>query len=313
MGCGRNLIILLLLVFGWLNTPAQLTYQQLLVQYDSAWTFKNLQLIPIRFKGNPPEGLQKKLLNNSISLTDALNKGKVKIKELYYDNGADVNWLSLTNKTRQTLVVNSGELLAGGKQDRMVGETKIIPPGQSDYVKVYCVEKGRWDDKAKGFAPGGNADVELKKVMDLTRRQADVWKEIERQFGLQKRQTVTWPYLELSKRPLKEDSLYLAYFTKRFQQSDSVYAGFLTITGNVIINCELFAAPELTVMAYPAMVKGLLYFAMENETPTVAMQAKQRFMDQLLKSEEAQKTFVEMHGHFHEYLGRVVHLVAYGD
>ena len=29
---------------------AQLTYNELSVQYDSPWTFKKLQLIPIRFK-----------------------------------------------------------------------------------------------------------------------------------------------------------------------------------------------------------------------------------------------------------------------
>ncbi len=39
-----------LLLFAVLSASAQLTYENLYVDYDSAWTFKNLRIIPVRRK-----------------------------------------------------------------------------------------------------------------------------------------------------------------------------------------------------------------------------------------------------------------------
>ncbi len=56
LGCIRYLyrmlkkMMLLLFLFIYKIVPAQLTYQTLFVDYDSAWTYKNLKIIPIRPK-----------------------------------------------------------------------------------------------------------------------------------------------------------------------------------------------------------------------------------------------------------------------
>lgn len=293
---------------------AQLTYNELIVQYDSAWTFKNLQLIPVKFKapgtGLPPgEGR-----NELVTLQQAMLQNKAKIKEIIYQKGADVNWVEVTNTSKQTVVINSGALLAGGKQDRVIAETKILRPGKKDYLKVFCIEKGRWDKKPKSFAYSGNSDPSLKRIMDKTGRQQEVWKEIERQYDAEKLTSGTYPYLKINRTATKLDLDYIVYFTNKYKQSDSLFAGFLSITANKIINCELFASTDMTHLAFDDMLRNLVAVAVaKGAPPTLSKDDMEQFMDKLLMNNEAQKTFLTTHGKMDVQDGKVIHLVAYGD
>ena len=59
--------------------------------------------------------------------------------------GAQVNQLMLVNNSARPLILLAGEILVGGKQDRVVGKDRIVPP-QSEPIDlaVFCVEPGRW-------------------------------------------------------------------------------------------------------------------------------------------------------------------------
>jgi hypothetical protein len=59
--------------------------------------------------------------------------------------GAQVNRLVLVNNSARPLILLAGEILTGGKQDRVVGKDRIVPP-QSEPIDlaVFCVEPGRW-------------------------------------------------------------------------------------------------------------------------------------------------------------------------
>lgn len=61
------------------------------------------------------------------------------------DRGAEVNRLVLVNNSTHPLLLLAGEIVTGGKQDRVIGKDRIVPP-ESDPVdlSVFCVEPGRW-------------------------------------------------------------------------------------------------------------------------------------------------------------------------
>jgi hypothetical protein len=61
-----------------------------------------------------------------------------------YD-GAEVNRLVLVNNSKRPLLLLAGEIVSGGKQDRVIGKDRIVP-AESDPVdlSVFCVEPGRW-------------------------------------------------------------------------------------------------------------------------------------------------------------------------
>jgi hypothetical protein len=58
---------------------------------------------------------------------------------------AEGNRLVLVNNSKRPLLLLAGEIVTGGKQDRVIGKDRIVP-AESDPVdlSVFCVEPGRW-------------------------------------------------------------------------------------------------------------------------------------------------------------------------
>ncbi len=71
--------------------------------------------------------------------------------------GAEVNRLVLINNSDRPLLLLAGEIVTGGKQDRVIGKDRIVPP-ESDPVdlSVFCVEPGRWVATSEHFATSGS-------------------------------------------------------------------------------------------------------------------------------------------------------------
>jgi hypothetical protein len=76
-----------------------------------------------------------------------------------YDGGsASVNELALVNKSGRKLLLLAGEVIVGGKQDRIVQEDRVIPPVSVPVaLDVFCVEHGRWTPRQAGYRGGGTA------------------------------------------------------------------------------------------------------------------------------------------------------------
>ena len=67
-------------------------------------------------------------------------------------SGAEVNRLVLFNNSDHPLLLLAGEVVTGGKQDRVIGVDRIVPPhsGPID-LSVFCVEPGRWVASSEHF------------------------------------------------------------------------------------------------------------------------------------------------------------------
>src|SRR6201997_2830855 len=67
-------------------------------------------------------------------------------------DGAEVNRLVLVNNSKRPLLLLAGEIVSGGKQDRVIGNDRIVPP-ESDPIdlSVFCVEPGRWVATSEHF------------------------------------------------------------------------------------------------------------------------------------------------------------------
>lgn len=69
---------------------------------------------------------------------------------------AEVNRLVLINNSKRPLLLLAGEIVTGGKQDRVIGKDRIVP-AESDPVdlSVFCVEPGRWVGTSDHFGTSG--------------------------------------------------------------------------------------------------------------------------------------------------------------
>lgn len=108
--------------------------------------------------------------NEFLTLDEGLRSGEVVVTE--YGNirgllrrhispamqhdGAEVNRLVLINNSKRPLLLLAGEIVTGGKQDRVIGKDRIVP-AESDPVdlSVFCVEPGRWVATSEHFGTSG--------------------------------------------------------------------------------------------------------------------------------------------------------------
>src|SRR5712672_1506221 len=97
--------------------------------------------------------------------------------------GAEVNRLVLVNNSKHPLILLAGEVVTGGKQDRVVGKDRIVP-AESDPVdlSVFCVEHGRWTETSSKFDTHANfmAQPSVRKKALADNSQQKVWDEVGR-------------------------------------------------------------------------------------------------------------------------------------
>ena len=112
----------------------------------------NLTVFPVVATKTYPTGefltLDEGLRSGEVVVTEAGNvQGLIRrhsTPAIRHD-GAQVNRLVLVNNSKRPLLLLAGEIVTGGKQDRVIGKDRIIP-AESDPVdlSVFCVEPGRW-------------------------------------------------------------------------------------------------------------------------------------------------------------------------
>jgi hypothetical protein len=316
----RFVLIFLVIIFIQFSKTAvfaQFENTGLVVRYDSAWTFKKLKLIPVRYDKLPgPADAVTEPGAKIISLSDAMRDKKIKVRELPSHVGADVSVLKMTNESKDYILVNSGEVMSGGKQDRAAGETVLLPPVKEDYyMKSYCMEKGRWEKKERPFHYFRPADVNIKKSIDIEKNQAHVWQEIDRQFKASYLQSETWAYKEvILKNQDPEDSSYIRHFTGKLKESDSTYAGFIAVTADRIIATDLYATPELTMNAFQTILHTYVKNAVAlGSRPTISDGEVMKFMEPIFSDPKTRKEFLAHHGTTHYHNGKAIHIVAYGN
>lgn len=97
--------------------------------------------------------------------------------------GAQVNRLVLINNSDKPLILLAGEIVTGGKQDRVVGKDRIVP-AQSDPIdlSVFCVEPGRWVGASSQFDAKATpmAQPSVRKEAMADKDQSKVWAEVGR-------------------------------------------------------------------------------------------------------------------------------------
>ena len=92
----------------------------------------------------------------------------------------DVNRLVLINNSDRPLLLLAGEIVTGGKQDRVIAADRIVAP-HSDPVDlgVFCVDPGRWTGQAKfGSTAVQMAQPTVRKQAMAAKDQQRVWDSV---------------------------------------------------------------------------------------------------------------------------------------
>src|SRR5438445_1162849 len=115
-----------------------------------------------------------------LTLQEALVQKKVIVRET-----REVNQLTIENVSREEVYVQSGDIVKGGQQDRMLVVDLILPPHSGVIpIAAFCVEHGRWSQRGNEevtiFNSSSNtvASREVKLAAKLKSSQSDVWREV---------------------------------------------------------------------------------------------------------------------------------------
>lgn len=92
--------------------------------------------------------------------------------------GDQVNTLVLLNNSDRPLLLLAGEIVTGGKQDRVIAKDRIVPPGSDPIdLNVFCIEPGRWTEASATFGASAKSPAMSLMVQPSVREQAMVNKD----------------------------------------------------------------------------------------------------------------------------------------
>jgi hypothetical protein len=148
-------------------------------------TYENISIFPV-------VSSQSQDTSAFLTLEEGLATGEVTVAEqgaqilqrsrdgrpIYFPQpaGASVNQLVLINRSRRPLLLLAGELVSGGKQDRVIGKDRIVPVGAPPLpLDVFCVEHGRWTGSSQFAAARTIVHPSVRERAAVDQKQAEVW------------------------------------------------------------------------------------------------------------------------------------------
>jgi len=218
-----------------------------------------------------------------LTLQEALAQKKVIVYET-----KDVNELSIRNLSNQDVYAQSGDIVRGGDQDRMISMDFIVPPKSGRMpIAAFCVESGRWSRRGSemngSFASSENSasTKELKLAAKGENSQQAVWENVtaaqdklSRNVNATVNAVVSRSSLELSleNAKVKETAAsYIQAFANLLKNKKDVIGYAFAINGQVN-SADVYASSVLFAKLWPKLLKASAVEAIaeleENAKPT---------------------------------------------
>ena len=248
------------------------------------------------------------------TLEDALKQSKINVQEL--SSGGTVNTLRFRNSSKDTILVSMGDVVKGGKQDRVIEKDTLIAPGQTLQVSVYCVESGRWSAGKSGTSFDtyhSNAANTIRKSIVKEKSQGKVWEkvaEVNKANGTSTR-TGTYTAVTQSTNYNAQVKEYKDAFIKAIN-ADSTIVGLVAVTGDKIIGCDIYGTPGLFRSNVGNLLNSYISEALlDGQDITITDQAVAKYLDRLLANEAAQDKQIEGNGRSLKVNGKKIKITSF--
>ena len=258
-----------------------------------------------------------------ITLDDGLRSGDVVVTEagnaeglvrgprpVIRHDGAQVNTLVLINRSDKPLILLAGEIVTGGKQDRIIGKDRIVP-AHSDPIdlNVFCVEPGRWVERSAKFGAmnAQMAQPSIRGSAMAAKNQQQVWDGVRSaNQGLAEAITVeaspaeaqtmnatvqgTTSYARVMDSPVARkqvDKIAMPiesrYQNVMHQLHDRHAVGVVVAVNGRLIWSDVFASTELLEKYWPKLVRSYAAetFGAVDKHQVAGLEAAQEFLDRL--------------------------------
>ena len=308
------MFILLLAVFMLTSAAAQYNRENLTLAKEntiSGYRYKNLWLFPVR--ANLAFQQHHKNLGNYTTLQEALLKKKIAITEVSEGN---VNSLYLQNMSRDTIIVLAGEVVQGGKQDRMIAQDVLLyPMGRKTEVSVFCVEHGRWSAREGNMAFNQYYSIstkEVRKAGAVSKNQNEVWNKVAEttEKNRASSNTGTLTSLKDSRSYVATLKEYNDHFGTVFGNGNDVI-GIVAVSGNEILGADLFASNALFRKQYQNLLNSYASEAITSGKPASIDYQKVLAYFNNLMDEKRQEKEVKENGTMLKKDGKTLHISTF--
>jgi hypothetical protein len=189
-------------------------------------------------------------------------------------DGAEVNRLVLVNDSNRPLILLAGEIVTGGKQDRVVAKDRIVAPHSEPIdLSVFCVEPGRWTPRGEFISKGAPiAQPSVRRQVMVERDQESVWASVGRAVNgaVAAAPAPAVPELRASSsyahamenEALQDELRRLTvpierdYSKLQSQLRAEKAVGVVAAVNGQIIWADVFASPELFNLYWPKLVQS---------------------------------------------------------
>lgn len=325
---------------------AQYNSDNLKIREAVSFTYKNLRLYPVFANQvfldehkdiSKYTSLQKAVTEKKITVTEtgsAANANAVNNNVVHHNAGnqatvnrssgggsGTVNTLFIENTSNDTIMIMAGEVVKGGKQDRVLAQDMVLLPhsGRKD-ISVFCVEHGRWQyseesQKANNAFYGYSkvSTMIVRKAAVVEKDQQKVWKNVAEVTAKNSASSNSGTYtaLDTSRKYNEELKAYLDFFNSKIKSEGNVI-GMVACTGNKVIGCDMFATPDMFKQYFDNLMSSYSTEAISNgSAATAGYQTVQTYLDKILLDESKQESEVEKNGTILKSRGKKLHMATF--
>jgi hypothetical protein len=202
-----------------------------------------------------------------LTLQEALAQKKVIVYET-----KDVNELAIENRSAEDVYVQSGDIVKGGQQDRLLSVDLIVPPKSGRIpIAAFCVESGRWSGRGTEQAAvfTSSADVastkEIKLAAKVANSQGEVWKNVattqdklSANVGVRVNSIVSESSLQLAveNRKVQENAESYTKPLSRIIEGQNDVIGYAFAINGKLNSADIYASGALFRKLWPKLLKA---------------------------------------------------------
>lgn len=185
----------------------------------------------------------------------------------------DVNELAIENVSAdEEVYVQSGDIVKGGQQDRVLAVDLIVPPRSGKIpIAAFCVERGRWSKRGNEMAGKFESSNESLATRDLKiaankdKSQSQVWAKVteaqdklSQNVGASVNETVSVSSLQLSLENKKVQEVTDNYVKKlaRIVSGKSDIIGYAFTINGKVNSADIYGSNALFLKLWPKLLKA---------------------------------------------------------
>ncbi len=236
------------------------------------------------------------------TLDEALHDQVLDVTEI--NEGGKVPTLKVVNKSARMVFLMAGEELVGGKQNRVLNASMMVPARGEMPIPVTCVERGRWGYRSRHFRSGDSSSHSHLRMM-ISKQvsgsykavgaprsdQAAVWEEVDRKMEKMGSRSPSGALHDM----FQDYAHKLEALVGNLSASEGSNGAAFAINGK-IVGADLFDKPLTLKKLWSKLVKSYVADALENPKETSTPVQAEGMAEWLKSASSAQQHWFDSPG-----------------